>query len=200
MDAFQSLLPAIPGLNNRLERSAVATDLAGYLGVETSRVLDHLRRMAADRLERGPVARTEPAAHSTDKILLPLLLANEEARPQLVAALRELGGAAGPRLGATRPLYEVVMQMHEAGEPVSFVAVHERLTGGQQELLQSIVLEAATSGATLEDGLACIAAWKRESHGETERDLKAQIKQAERDGRIDDALRLMKQLGKDTKS
>lgn len=196
MDAFQSLLPAIQGLSNILERSAVATDLAGYLAIEPGLVLGHLRKMAADRVERTPLPKTEPASHATDRILLPLLLASEEARPQLVAALRELRETAAPRLGATGPLYETIMAMHEAGEPVSFVGVHERLPGAQQELLQSIVLEAANSGATLEDGLACIAAWKRESHGETQRDLKARIKQAEREGRFEDALQLMKQLGK----
>jgi DNA primase len=191
VDAFQSLLPAIQGLNNKLERSVVATDLAGYLGIESGLVLDHFRKMAADRVERQPLPKAQPAAHATDSILLPLLLGNEEARPRLVAALRDL---AAPRSGATGPVYETIMAMHEAGETISFVAVHERLPGAQQELMQAIVLEAASAGSTLEDGLACIAAWKRESHGETQRDLKTQIKQAERDGRFEDALELMKQL------
>jgi DNA primase len=193
VDAFQSLLPAIQGLANKLERSVVATDLAGYLGIESGLVLEHFRKMAADRVERTPLPKTEPSAHATDNILLPLLLANEEARAQLVAALREMSV---PRLGKTGPIYEAIMAMHEAGEAISFVAVHERLSTAQQDLLQAIVLEAANAGATLADGLACIDAWKRESHGETQRDLKAQIKQAEREGRFEDALRLMKQLGK----
>jgi hypothetical protein len=157
-------------------------------------VLDHFRKMAADRVERAPLPRTRPTAHSTDHILLPLLLASDEARPQLVAALR---GMIAPRLGATGPIYETIMAMQEAGERIGFVAVHERLTSAQQELLQAVVLEAANSGATLEDGLACIAAWKRETREETKRELKAQIKQAEREGRFEDALRLMKQLSED---
>ena len=90
--------------------------------------------------------------------------------------------------------------MHEAGEPVSFVTVHERLPGPLQKLLEDIVLKDDVSVASLEDGLACIAAWQRENHGETQRDLKAQIKQAEREGRFEDALRLMTQLSKNTKS
>jgi len=197
MDAFQSLLPVIEGLSNRVERSAVANDLAGYLGVEASVVLDHLRRKAADHTERAPLSATKLTAHSTDQILLPLLLSNDDARPQLIAALRELGA---PRLGATGPLYEALITMHEAGEPVSFVTVHERLPGPLQKLLEDIVLRDDISVASLEDGLACIAAWKREIHGETQRDLKAQIKQAEREGRFEDALRLMAQLSKSTNS
>jgi DNA primase len=197
MDAFQSLLPVIESLNNRVERSAVATDLAGYLGVEASVVLDHLRRKAADHVDHRPQPKTQLTAHSTDQIVLPLLLSNDEARPLLIAALRELGA---PRLGATGPLYEAIITMYEAGEPVSFVTVHERLTGPLQKLLEDIVLRDDISVASLEDGLACIEAWKRDTHGEAQRDLKTQIKQAEREGRFDDALRLMSQLNKSTKS
>jgi DNA primase len=197
VDAFQSLLPAIQGLSNKLERSVVATDLAGYLGIESGLVLEHFRRMAADRVERAPLPKTQPAAHATDCILLPLLLGNEEARPQLIAALR---GLEAPRSGATALLYETIMAMHGAGETITFIAVHERLPGAQQELLQAIVLEAANAGAALEDGLACIAAWRRESHDGTQRDLKAQIKQAEREGRFEEALDLMKLLSKESKS
>lgn len=196
MDAFQSLLPVIQGLNNRMERSAVATDLAGYLGIEASVVLDHLRRKAADHVEHAPLPKTQLMAHSTDQILLPLLLANEEARTPLIAALGEMGA---PRIGATGPLYQAIIAMHEAGEPVSFVSVHERLPGPLQKLLEDIVLKDDISLASIEDGLACIEAWKREIHGETQRDLKAQIKQAEREGRFEDALRLMTQLSKHTK-
>lgn len=196
MDAFQSLLPVIDGLSNRVERSAVATDLAGYLGVEASVVLDYLRRKAADHVER-PLPATKLTAHPTDQIVLPLLLSSDEARLQLISALRGLGG---PRLGATGPIYDAIMAMHDAGESVSFVTVHERLPAPLQKLLEDIVLKDDTSAASLEDGLACIDAWKRETHGETQRDLKAQIKQAEREGRFEDALRLMAQLNKNTKS
>src|SRR5271168_4072621 len=51
-DAFQSLLPAIQGLGNELERYSVANDLAAYLGVEPGLVLKHFRKMAADRVDR----------------------------------------------------------------------------------------------------------------------------------------------------
>jgi DNA primase len=197
MDAFQSLLPVIESLSNRVERSMVATDLAGYLGIETSVVVDHLRRLAADRVERTPLPKSQLTAHSTDQILLPLLLSNEEARPQLISALRELGA---PRLGATGPLYEAIIAMYENNEPVSFVTVHDRLPGPLQKLLEDIVLKDDIHSVSLEKGLDCIAAWRSEIHDETQRDLKAQIKQAEREGRLEDAFRLTAQLSKYTKS
>ena len=85
--------------------------------------------------------------------------------------------------------------MHQASEPVNFVAVHERLPAGLQKVLEDIVLRDDISIASVSDGLACISAWRRDTHGETQRDLKSQIKQAEREGRFEDALQLMKQLG-----
>ncbi len=197
VDAFQSLLPAIQGITNKLERGVVAEDLAGYLGIERGLVLDHFRKMAADRVERGPSPKATPSAHATDRILLPLLLSDEQARPPLVAALRDM---TAPRSGDTGPIYETVLSMHDGGEIVSFVAVHERLSPAHQTLLQAIVLEAATAGSTLEDGLACIAAWRRETQGVATRDLKAQIRQAEREGRFEEALRLMTELGGHGKS
>ncbi len=121
---------------------------------------------------------------------MPLLLANEEARPELIAALRGLG----EMTGKAAPLYEAILTMHEAGESISFVSVHERLSRELQTLLQAIVLEAASIDATLELGLSCIDAWKRETLGVGERDIKAQIRQAEREGRIADALALMRKL------
>jgi DNA primase len=192
VDAFQSLLPAIQGLSNKIERGTVANDLAGYLGIEAGLVLEHFRKMAADRVERPPLPRAELNAHATDRILLPLLLTDDNGRPELIAALRDM---AAPRMGTTGPVYETIIAIHEAGEPVNFSAVHERLPAGLQKLLEDVVLKDDISVASVSDGLACISAWRRESRGETQRDLKSQIKQAEREGRFEDALGLMKQLG-----
>jgi len=168
----------------------VATDLAAYLGVESGLVLEHFRKMAADRVERGPAPKAQPTTHATDRILMPLLLSGEDARGPLVTALREVAMSAS-RFGATAPIYETLIAMHETGEGISFVSVHERLGKAQRTLFEAIVLEAANCENTLEDGLACIEAWKRESQNEAQRDLKARIKQAEREGRFEEALRLM---------
>ena len=48
----------------------------------------------------------------------------------------------------------------------------------------------------LEDGLACIQALRKDEREAARRELKVQIKQAEREGRMQDALRMMQHLGK----
>jgi DNA primase len=186
VDAFQALIPSIQGLASKLERSVVATDLAAYLGVESGLVLEHFRKMAADRVDRGPAPRAQPTTHVTDRILMPLLLADEDVRAALITALRGVS-----LTGASTPVYELLMTMHGNGEAISFVSVHERLGKAQRALFEAIVLEAANCENTLEDGLACIEAWKQESQQADQRDLKTRIKQAEREGRFEEALRLM---------
>jgi DNA primase len=191
VDAFQFLLPAIQGLNDKLERVAVANDVASYLGVESGMVLEHFRKMAADRVERAPAPKTDPA-RATDRILLPLLVSDSEAREELIGELRELPAL---RESPTAPIYEALIAAVDAGEPVNFNTLHARLSGALQERLSSIVLEAgAAHTPTLEDGLACIAALRREGHETIRRELKARIKSAEREGRLHEALELASQL------
>jgi DNA primase len=192
MDAFQFLVPAIQGLNEKMERDIVANDLASYLGVEAGMVRDHFRKMATDRgADRAPAPRTDPA-RATDRILLPLLVDDSEARAQLIGELRGL-----PALleGPTAGIYEALFAAVDAGEPISFNMLHERLDPALQERLSAIVLEeGAAHTPTLEDGLACVAALRREGRETMRRELKARIKSAEREGRLHEALELAHQL------
>jgi DNA primase len=188
VDAFQFLLPSIQGLNDKLERVAVANDLASYLGVESGLVLEHFRKAAADRAERTPAPKSDPA-RMTDRILLPLLVGDEEARAQLMPHLHELPAL---RVLATAPIYEALMAMQDAGQPIDFNTVHARLEPAFQDRLAHIVLDA--SAATIEDGLACLEALRKEDRETIRRDLKTRIKNAERAGRIGEALDLIKLL------
>jgi DNA primase len=191
IDAFQFLLPAIQGLNDKLERVAVANDLASYLGVPSGLVLDHFRKAAADRVERTPPPKTNPA-RATDRILLPLLLADPVAREELMPALKQL-----PALLqlSTGPMFQALFSMHDAGETIAFNTLHARVPDPMQELLAQILLDAETQGEpNLEDGFACVNTLRREQRESTVRDLKTRIKAAEREGRIDEALALTQQL------
>lgn len=188
VDAFQFLLPSIQALNDKLERVAVANDLASYLGVESGLVLEHFRKAAADRSERAPVLKSDPARMS-DRILLPLLVTSAGARDALIEELRNIPAL---RQLSTVMIYDTIIAMHGAGEPIDFNTVHARLTPALQERLAAIVLGAGA--ATVEDGMACLAALKREDKGAEVRELKTRIKAAEREGRMAEALELARQL------
>ncbi|MEP6714389.1 MAG: DNA primase [Terriglobia bacterium] len=195
VDIFKFLLPAIQGLSDKLERVSVANDLASYLGVESGLVLEHFRKMAADRAEPSSAPRADPKK-ATDYILLPLLLKDHGARPQLIEALRGISALRG---AAAAPLYLALTAMHDAGEPIDFNALHQRLAPAEQDRLASIVLDAtvldaAAAETSLEDGLACIDAFRREERESIRGELKARIRLAEREGRLQEALEFMRQL------
>ena len=87
--AFQFLLPAIQRLTDKIERTAIAGDVAGYLGVDSGLVLENFRKAATDRRDKTLVAPVEPIRHD-EKILLKLFLDSEEARDRLIPELKTL--------------------------------------------------------------------------------------------------------------
>jgi DNA primase len=197
VEAFQFLLPAIQALNDKLERVAVANDLASYLGVAPGLVLDHFRKAAADRVERSPAPKAEPAS-AADHMLLPVLLMDNEGRRELVERLRTLSSW---RQSATASIYELVIAAHDAGDPISFESVHARVSPPQQVLLASIVLERdSTHPATFENALSSLDALRRIEIEPTIRDLKSRIKVSEREGRMQEAFELTEQLNRIVKT
>jgi hypothetical protein len=96
---------------------------------------------------------------------------------------------------STWPIFDALSTMHDAGETISFNTLHARLQSSQQDLLATLVLDAGSGGeATLEDGLACVEALRRDDRESTLRELKSRIKSAEREGRLNEALALMQEL------
>ena len=93
MDAFKFLLPAVQKISDKLERAAVASDLAGYLGVEPGLVLDQFKRAATDRRRPGPGRRRSPSSApavqipALERILLNALLSSEATRQQILPRL-----------------------------------------------------------------------------------------------------------------
>ena len=85
--------------------------------------------------------------------------------------------------------------MHDAGETVNFNTLHARIHPSLQDILAAIVLDTGSGGeATLENGLACVEALRRDDRETILRELKSRIKSAEREGRLSEALALMQQL------
>jgi DNA primase len=191
VEAFQFLMPAIQSLSDKLERVAVANDLAGYLGVETGLVLEQMRKNAADRSGKAQTPVIASPARKADRILIPLLLSDERNRGQLIAGLRQLSS---PSQGAAAAVYEAIFAMHDAEEAVNFNTVHERLSASQQELLAALVFDAAAASVNIDDGLAAIAALEREETEIARREMIARIRDAEREGRIAEAMELTRQM------
>ncbi len=175
MAAFKCLMPAVQGIGDKLERAAVANDMASYLGVEPGLVLEQFKKAAisgqagsghagsghagSGQASSGPAggrnARVaappppRPSISEMERILLNTLLTLPDARAEILPELP-------PELTAgfvTREIFDALrdaVRQAEAGDAVfSFAAIDARLSDGVRTLLH----EAATADETDEGQL-----------------------------------------------
>jgi DNA primase len=188
MDAFKSLLPTVQKISDKLERAAIASDLAAYLGVEPGIVLDQLKRSAADR--KAPVkADPHPQIPGLEKLLLECLLSSDQVREQVLPRLHT------DRLAA-KEIFEAIRHQQDSGLPVTFSSIEARLTPAAQALLHEIATadEITEEAVALEQAQACLRRLEADSRRKQIDELRAKVKTAEREGRIDDALGIIAEL------
>jgi DNA primase len=186
------LLPAVQRINDRVERMAIAENLAGYIGVDRGVVLDSFRKAAADRQDT-PITRPKETLRADEKGLIHVLLSEIEGRRGMIA---ELENASVLDRLATRRIFQAIRVVDAAGEAVTFAGVNARLEDSDQSLLAEVLLseEANEDQVSLEYGRRCLESLLR-SEGQIRRaELKAQVKQAERAGNVREALRLAEEL------
>jgi len=190
---FQFLLPAIHRLTDKLERVAVANDVAGYLGVDAGLVLENFRKAAADRRERTATVTPEPP-RAVERFLLNLLLASAEAREEFIPKLERMPAV---ERFATHRIFRTIFALDAAESEGIFEQVHARLEERDRDLLTATVFaaEAEDQALSLEQGRACLEALEASGHKAQLAELKFRIKEAERSGNLAEALRLTGQLG-----
>src|SRR5262249_33344794 len=146
-------------LADKIERSAVAGDVAGYLGIDSGLVLENFRKAAEDRREKTLAAPAEPSRHD-EKILLNLLLNDEQARERLIPELRKLTAV---EQFTTRRIFQILFALHDAGAPFGLAELDARLEEPDRSRLASIVLadETKVEDSSLELGVACLEKLQR---------------------------------------
>ncbi len=193
VDAFQFLLPAVQGLTDKLERVAVANDLASYLNVPSGLVLENFRKRAGDK--RDTAVAEQPRLPESDRILLSVLLTEPESADVLLPGLRQI---ATLQLSPASRIYSALFGLVDSGAPLSVAGLHERLEEADRKLLAASLFSqnANEQGATLPAAQACLEGWKRRDAAQRVSDVKARIRDAEREGDWDTALALMKTLSR----
>ena len=190
--AFQFLMPAIQVLGDKLERVAVANDIAGYLGVSSGLVLESFRKMAANPKQAATAPPKEQLRHA-DRILLRVLMANSGNREQFTPFLR---GAAALKSSRAARLFEALLALEEAGTPATYAALNARLSEADQSLLAEALLRDETEARepTVQEGIACLEALVEEERMRERAELKARVREAERTNNLTEALRLTGEL------
>lgn len=189
---FQFLLPAIQRLPEKIERVAVANDVASYLGVDAGLVLENFRKAAMDRRDKKVAPAREPL-RADEKILLNLLMSNDEARRELIPRLETL---APLEQFTTRRIFRALFSLEASGGPVTYENLHARLEENDQEILASAVLQDETDETvvSLQLGAECVRSLERSGLRTRVAALKARVKEAERAGNLPEALRLAEEL------
>jgi DNA primase len=185
MDAFKFLSPRIQSIADRLERFAVANDVASYLGVDEKLVRDHFSKGAVVR----PAAARRPEMPPTERLLLHSLLASEMARAQ---AIPELSGLAAVDRFVSRNVFQTLFAMHSDGGVFRFSDLEGRLSEADRDLLSSAVFadEALEEEKAAEQAMACLRSLKSQEPRSEAAALRARIKAAEGQGDLQEAMRL----------
>jgi DNA primase len=186
------LLPAVQRIPDRLERLAVAHDLAGYIGVSAGAVLESFKKSAADRQEKN-IERPREQVRADERGLLLALLSEAGDGDRLAADMGELEVL--NRL-VTRRIFQTVLTVAAAGEPLRFEGVNSRLEEPDQILLAEVLFseEAEQHEITAEYGRQCLESLRRSDAQLRRAELKMRVKEAERAGKMEEALRLAAEL------
>ena len=189
---LQSLVPAVQRISDRVERMAVAENLAGYIGVERSVVLDSFRKTIGDRQEKT-IERPAEVIRADEKGLIHVLLSDVEGRQSLLAELENVEMLA--RI-PTRHIYQAILAVFASGASVTFDAVSARLEESGRALLAHVLFseEVEQHEMNLDYGISCLESLRRSEEQLRRSELKARIKQAERAGNVLEALRLAQEL------
>jgi DNA primase len=192
--AFKFLLPAVQKISDKLEQAATVNDLASYLGVDAGLVLDQFKKSAATR--RAPVPQAAPASGipHMERILLNALLSSDRARAEMLPALL-------PELTesfVTREIFEALRQTVTAGAEFSYSALEGRLEGAGKELLRDAVTADDSSGEAVswDQAQACLRRLESDFRKRQVGELRARVKSAEREGRVEEALSWMAELSR----
>ncbi len=188
------LLPAIQRVPDKLERATLANDLAGYLGVEAGLVLEHFRKSAVERREKPLPDTKEPLRH-VERILLSAVLASPEIRRAILPRLK-----LAPQLEqfTSRRIFQALFAIEESGGQLRIADVQGRLDARDQDLLSELLFadKSEEGENTLAHAEACLLSLEQAGHEARRAALKARIKEAERAGMLDEALRLAQELSR----
>jgi DNA primase len=186
--AFQSLMPAVNRIRNKIERVALVNDLADRLGVEAGLVLEQFRRAAAERREPAAGAPAALSFTPAERLLLRLLVESEAARRELLPELERSQALETLAAGA---IFRALLAPKDSGESLDLAALEARLSEKDRQALSEIIF-ASDEPARLEHGRRALEALEAAAWQGRQRQLHKQIAAAEKEGNVEEALRLLK--------
>jgi DNA primase len=189
VSVLKFLMPAVQRITDPMERMVIAGDVASYLGVERGMVLDSFKKAVADRQE-SKFERPAPALRHDEKILINAMLTQPE---RLSEGFAELKGMDVISTFPSRRIFQTIFALESGGARLDFEALHARLEEEDQHLLAVAALGDDVE-APEEEVAAAMASVRRSETEHRRADLKRRIKEFERAGNWNEAIRLTAEL------
>lgn len=191
IEGFQFLLPVINHISDKIERAAVANEVAEYLGIEKGVVLEQFRKSANGRRTPQPPKPSEPDIPMREREILNCLLSGREARNLLIPRLH----SAAVTNFTTWPIVKVILELHQETPDFTHTHLEGRLDDPSRRILTHLMFSADMDDVRAEDLVTRLG--EQLELGDLrarEAELRARIKQAEREGSLEQAFGLMKEL------
>jgi DNA primase len=191
--AFQFLLPSIQKMPGRLERLTVANDVADYLKLDQSVVLDEFRKAAADRRGAPPQNKSAVPPDPNEVILVHALLEDDEARRQIPAELAELPILERLR---SRRILEALLRIIAAGEKPDYSKLEARLDEPDRILLHEMLFadDTLTRDYTAEHAASALKSLHSAGRKAHLNQMRRRIAELSKEGKTSEAFELMRQL------
>jgi DNA primase len=190
--ALEFLLPAVQKVPSRLRRAALADEVAAYLGLERSMVLDEFKASAA---RRGSDHLAPPAMNAghLERLLISCCLNQPEVAAEVLEILGQLEGW---KRFPTAPIFDAMLRAYRGGEPVRFSSIEGRLDAEAKNVLAEVLLdeEIYKESQNRDQAIACLQKLDLIQFTEYRRELKRRIREAELSGDLEAALQLNQQL------
>ena len=189
LEGFKFVAPSIQRISDRLERFAVANDVADYLGVDEKLVRDYFAKGSEERRQTIRSSQVPPY----ERLLLNALLVSQAARD---AVIPDLSAMAVVDRFATKNVFRALFELHTESTGFRFSDLEGRLSDADRDLLSTVVFadEVLEEEKAAEQALACLRSLKAQDPKSEVAALRAQIKAAERDGNHSEAMRLAEEL------
>lgn len=193
IDAVKFVLPAVEQVHDRIERAAIATEIADQLGVDRELIQRTLRPKSTlcDVARRPQDAAS--AVPPNEKLLIACMLASADAR----AVIRQyLNGSTNSEMIELKPIFDAILTVEATGQRFSLSSVSESLDDHSRKILEAIGF--SESGIQAEhaagQALDCLKLLEAKSAQSRRDSLKMRIRQLEMEGNVEAAIRLASEL------
>lgn len=187
--ALNFLLPHIRRVPNRIARDEFATNAAHALGIDSSLVREELKQAAAKRRDFISTAQTFPLTRA-EQILLMAFAAPHTSEAH-VAAEAALAEHAAEFARVREDVMQIISRLRTRDHGVDALAAVE--DPQQKQMLASLFVSVHDAEPTAAEVETTVLTVRRTSLEQQQRETRAAIAEAERAGRTEDAMRLVRE-------